>query len=348
MHPPTAGTPPPSQSSGSPQGPPPNCTQQLQNLARGAAAYSSSYLTWWCLGGCRATYVVDGDTATDKQMLHTAPFDFDTWLSLDLGAPSIISWVRIWHRSGFLGRTQMSELRVGNASVMAATASDTANLQKNTLVWKQPAALSEDVTVLVFDPPVVGRWVTFQNLVPSPRMDDEHALQVRELEVFGVRVPATPPRLYQVRRKHRNACSRASGGLLCMRPLAPNCGLGPWRDSGKPHSLFDGCMFGEQKRRARARQLSRPHPTTPRLLFRAERLRGLRQPGGPAVARRLRTTTRRLATGHLPQQHRRHVRPVRPGSAPSRCVRVWRGCVAGACYRAAAGGGGTEPLTSQT
>ncbi|KAG2431167.1 hypothetical protein HXX76_009696 [Chlamydomonas incerta] len=192
-----AGGPPPP--SPSPAGGPQQPNGAQQNLARGAAAYSSSYLSWWCLGGCRAAYAIDGDTATDKQMLHTAAADFDAWLALDLGAPSIISAVRIWHRAGYLDRTQLSELRIGNASVLAAAAGDAAAklLQRNTLVWKQAARLTDNVTELVFQPPVVGRWVTFQNLVPSPRMDDEHVLQVRELEVFGLRLPATPARLYQ-------------------------------------------------------------------------------------------------------------------------------------------------------
>ncbi|KAG2448006.1 hypothetical protein HYH02_007034 [Chlamydomonas schloesseri] len=189
-------SPPPPPSPGPPQpyhGDPSNNGTAPRNLARtAAAAYSSSYLSWWCAGGCQAAYVIDGDTSTDRQMLHTTPTDFNSWLSLDLGAPFLISAVRIWHRPDFLYRTQLSELRIGNTSIM--TTADSASLQRNPLVWKQAAALSDSATYLTFDPPVVGRWVTYQNLVPNPRVDDEHVLQVRELEVFGAaQLPPRPP-----------------------------------------------------------------------------------------------------------------------------------------------------------
>ena len=173
-----------------PPGAPPPAPPAIPNLARFALTYASSVLDTFCeVGGCYPFYAVDGDTTDETKMLHTAAGDTLPWLSIDLTNVSRITSVRIYHRPGYLGRTRNSELRVGNASVTSTSDS----LYGNTLVWKQPAALSENVSVLVFDPPVVGRWVTFQNRHDNAT-SGEQVLQVLELEVYGNEVAATQRR----------------------------------------------------------------------------------------------------------------------------------------------------------
>lgn len=170
----------------SPQPPP---AKQLSNLALGAAAYSSSAISGYCSGGCTAQYAVDGNTNLDTQMLHTdgnvTGQDNSPWLSIDLGAAASVRYVRVYHRPGYLFRTQQSELRIGDVAITNAAA-DKSRVTSNVLVWKQQAELTSNMTEILFDPPVVGRWVTFQNVPPPATTSVENrVLQVLELQVFG-------------------------------------------------------------------------------------------------------------------------------------------------------------------
>ena len=112
--------------------------------------------------------------------------DTTPWLSVDLGAPAAIARVVIWNRCddwpGAADRLQNAELRIGNASITAAPA-DTERLPANPLVWKQTASIGWCAPKAVtFATPVVGRWVTLQNLNTA----GEPYLHITELQVFGV------------------------------------------------------------------------------------------------------------------------------------------------------------------
>ncbi|KXZ46010.1 hypothetical protein GPECTOR_48g442 [Gonium pectorale] len=133
---------------------------------------------------------VDGRTYYSK--INGLPYIFhsnDTgstlsgpWLSVDLGAPAMISRIVIWNRCDCCAeRLQKAELRIGNVSITTAPA-DTAQIAENPIAWKQTVSLGLCASeVVTFSTPEVGRWVTLQN----KNLDRLSYLHITELQVFG-------------------------------------------------------------------------------------------------------------------------------------------------------------------
>lgn len=165
-----------------PPSPPPPLTA-TSNLALRKPAYSSSVYTRDGLN-LKPDFAVDGITQYQSgiPIFHTGDGDYMLMFSVDLGAAAVISKVVLWNRCDCCSdRLQKAKLRIGNVSVAGLL--ETGNVTLNPLVWTQNATLGSCLALpIVFDTPMVGRWVSVSNGAALP-------LQLTEVEVFGYYLP---------------------------------------------------------------------------------------------------------------------------------------------------------------
>ncbi|KAG2452079.1 hypothetical protein HYH02_003115 [Chlamydomonas schloesseri] len=174
----------------------------IVNLALGKNASGSSIYQGFCSGGaCVPAHAFDGDTATATQMFHSSQLVGDSrpWLAVDLGGPALVLQVNIYLRLDCCAeRTTNAELRVGyNGDPTGRMQNFSSYIYSNTLVWtqppNQPGRSSGVFVVQLPGPGAFGRFVSLQNQ-PSPYAStQDQALQIIEMEVYGVALGTTPP-----------------------------------------------------------------------------------------------------------------------------------------------------------
>ncbi|KAG2426625.1 hypothetical protein HXX76_012939 [Chlamydomonas incerta] len=216
----------PSNSQGPRCVPAPASSYPVVNLALGKVSAASSIYPGFCWGGsCVPAHAFDGDSTTAIKMFHSAQTvgDAAPWLAVDLGGSALVVQVNIYLRLDCCAaRTVNAELRVGyNGDPTGRMQNFGAYLLSNTLVWRQPASQpGQDAGVFVVQlpsPGTFGRFVSLQNR-PAPGTNIwDQALQVIEMEVYGVALGAAPPLLPQLANAFVDSGSSAGAAVLAGR-----------------------------------------------------------------------------------------------------------------------------------
>ncbi|GIL67511.1 hypothetical protein Vafri_20869 [Volvox africanus] len=170
---------------------PPPARAGIVNLALSSRTIVASSQTT----GSRPSYAADGNNGT---LFHSAypedvgsgsESDFNPYVGLELSQLSTISKIVILNRPGFEYRLQNAEVRVGTNAITNRSST----VDGNAVVWKQTATQGSVIEISL-NPPVVGRWVSLQNLNPTTWLTQEgypYVLNFLEIQVLGVPLAVT-------------------------------------------------------------------------------------------------------------------------------------------------------------
>lgn len=101
-------------------------------------------------------------------LFHTDFADSTPWFAVDLGDPSVITQIIVYNRIECCGeRLSNAEIRLFNGTSVPVSGV-IGPITSGQLVWKQNGQGTTGGTYTInVDPPVIGRFMTIQNLNPS-------------------------------------------------------------------------------------------------------------------------------------------------------------------------------------